>query len=133
MDISTHKEITLYIENAHESLNVAKLNLENDFYSAAINRAYYAIFYAANAMLATKRLNRNKHSGVLAAFRQHFIKTKILSLELSDTYGRVMEDRHVSDYELITAISIEDARIDIEETQNFLRVVEVWLKKEGWL
>ena len=54
MELSTHKEIVLYMENAYESLDVARLNLDNDFHSAAINRAYYAIFYAANAMLATK-------------------------------------------------------------------------------
>ena len=68
MDLSTHKEITLYMENAYESLSAARSNLDNDFYSAAINRAYYAIFYAANAMLATKKLNRSKHSGVSSTF-----------------------------------------------------------------
>lgn len=56
MDETTRKEVALHIENAHKSLNVAKLNLDNDFHSAAINRAYYAIFYAANALPATKKL-----------------------------------------------------------------------------
>ena len=133
MDLSTHKEITLYMENADESLRAARLNFDNDFYTAAINRAYYAIFYATNAILATKNLNRSKHSGVLAAFRQHFVKTKLISSELSDIYARVMEDRHVGDYELISDVSEEDVRTDIEESQKFLDVVNAWLKKEGWL
>ena len=65
------KEVALYIENAKEALRAAQLNLDNDFYTTAVNRAYYAIFYAANAfLLATKKLARSKHSGVLAAFRQ---------------------------------------------------------------
>ncbi len=133
MDLSTHKEITLYMENAYESLSAARLNLDNDFYSAAINRAYYAIFYAANAMLATKKLNRSKHSGVLAAFRQHFVKTKMVPPELSDTYGQVMDNRHVGDYELYTGVTKEDVEVDIERTQEFLDVVNAWFKKEGWL
>lgn len=54
MDETTRKEVSLYIINAEEALSVAQLNLANDFYAAAINRAYYAIFYAANAILATK-------------------------------------------------------------------------------
>jgi hypothetical protein len=73
MDGVTLKEVALYIENADEALSVAQLNLDNDFYAAAINRAYYAIFYAANALLATQKLARSKHSGVLSVFRQHFI------------------------------------------------------------
>ena len=88
MDEATRKEVALYIENADESLSVAQLNLENDFYSASINRAYYAIFYAANALLATKKLARSKHSGVLSVFRQHFIKTELLPSELSVIYGQ---------------------------------------------
>jgi uncharacterized protein (UPF0332 family) len=30
----------LYIENAHEMIEVAKSNLGNDYYSSACNRAY---------------------------------------------------------------------------------------------
>ncbi len=87
MDEIALKEVALYIENANEALSVAQLNLDNDFYAAAINRAYYAIFYAANALLSTKKLARSKHSGVLSAFRQHFIRTGLLSVELSEIYG----------------------------------------------
>ena len=87
MDESTRKEVNLYIQIAKESLSVAQLNYDNDFYAAAINRAYYAIFYATNALLATKKLARSKHSGVLSAFRHHFIKTGLLSSDLSEIYG----------------------------------------------
>lgn len=133
MDEVTLKEVALYIENADESLIVAQLNLDNDFYSAAINRAYYAIFYAANALLATQKLARSKHSGVLAAFRQHFIKTKLLSPELSEIYGQVMEDRQEGDYEIITATSKEDAVIDVAQARQFVDEVRAWLKGERWL
>lgn len=62
-------EIKLYLEAAHESLAAAKLNLENDFYSVAANQIYYAVFYAATALLKTKSLSFSKHSAVLSAFR----------------------------------------------------------------
>jgi len=133
MDEATLKEVTLYIENANESLSVAQLNLENDFYAAAINRAYYAIFYSANALLATKKLARSKHSGVLSAFRQHFVKSGLLPSELSEIYGQVMDDRHEGDYEIITATSKEDAEIDVQQARQFVDVVSEWLQREKWL
>ena len=133
MDEITLKEVALYIENAEESLSVAQLNLDNDFYAAAINRAYYAIFYAANAVLATRKLARSKHSGVLAAFRQHFIKTKLLSSELSEIYGQVLDDRQEGDYEIITATSQEDAVIDLSQARHFVEEVKAWLRRERWL
>nr|MBC8447516.1 HEPN domain-containing protein [Chloroflexota bacterium] len=50
------REVALYADRARQMLVVAACNLDNAFYASAINRAYYAIFYAANAMLATQGL-----------------------------------------------------------------------------
>ena len=133
MDEMSLKEITLYLEHADEALKVARLDMGNDFYAAAVNRAYYAIFYAANALLATQQLARSKHSGVLAAFRQYFIKSGLLPAELSDIYGQVMEDRQESDYEILTALEKKDAEMDIEQARYFVDEVKKWLRKEGWL
>ncbi len=133
MDEITRREVALYMEHAEEALHVARLDLENDFYAAAVNRAYYAIFYAANALLATGKLARSKHSGVLAAFRQHFIKTGLLPVVLSEIYGQVMEDRHEGDYEILTALAKEDAEIDIQHAQHFVEEVQAWLQRGKWL
>jgi len=127
------KEITLYIENAREMLEVAQNNLANSFYSSSVNRAYYAIFYAANAVLATKGLARNKHSAVMSVFRQYFVKTGIFDAELSKIYGDVIEDRNEGDYELDVSITLEEIKADLEGAKRFVEEVEKWLKQEKWL
>ena len=133
MEENTRNEVRLYLENARESLAVARLNLDNDFYAASVNRAYYAIFYAANALLSTRQLARSRHSGVLAAFRQHFVKSGEIPTELSEIYGQVMDDRHEADYELSDILSKEEAGEDLVGAKQFVDEVEGWLKKEGWL
>jgi len=80
------REILLYIEHAHQMLEVATHNIAGGFYSSAINRAYYAIFYAANALLAIEGLSRSKHSGVIAAFRERFVKPGLIEVEYSRIY-----------------------------------------------
>ena len=60
------REVELYMERAHETLEVAAHNLDDGFNAASVNRAYYAIFYAANAILSTEGLARSKHSGVIS-------------------------------------------------------------------
>ena len=69
--------ITEYLARAHRVLKTGNLALADGDYITAVNRAYYAIFYSANALLTTKGLERSKHSGVIAAFRQHFVKIGI--------------------------------------------------------
>jgi uncharacterized protein (UPF0332 family) len=126
-------EVTLYMENAREMLMVAAHNLENDFYGSAVNRAYYAIFYAANALLRTAGLVRSKRSGVIAAFRQHFVKPGLIEVEYSRIYERVMDDRHTSDYDVEASIEPERTVTDLEDARRFVDRVEQYLKGEGWL
>ncbi len=131
--VARRREVKLYIEHADEMLRVAAHNLSQGFYSTAVNRAYYAIFYAANALLATRGLSRGKHSGVIAAFRQYFVKPGLIEVEYSRTYGRLMGDRHGADYDLETDVEPEQAAVDIENAHQFVARVRQYLQQEGWL
>jgi uncharacterized protein (UPF0332 family) len=127
------QEVTLYIQNALEMLDAARILLQNGFLSSAINRSYYAVFYAANALLATKGINQGKHSGVINAFRQNFIKTGLIDQEYSRIYGRLMEDRHESDYELGSLIDQQTTNMDLEDAVKFVNEMREWLKREKWI
>ena len=129
----SRQEPRLYIEHTREMLDVAAHNLANDFYSSAVNRAYYAIFYAANALLATQGLSRSKHSGVIAAFRQHFVKPGHIESEYGQMYAQVMDDRHSGDYDVMTSIEPERAQVDLVYAQRFVNRVICYLQEEDWL
>ena len=129
----TRREISLYMGHAREMLDVAAHNLEHDFYSSAVNRAYYAIFYAANALLATRGLSRSKHSGVVAAFRQHFVRPGYIESEYGRIYGQVMDDRHSGDYDVESAIDPDRVKTDLADARRFVDRVERYLQEEGWL
>ncbi len=133
LSASARREARLYIRNAHEMLEVAALNLSEDYHGSAVNRAYYAIFYAANALLATQGLTRSKHSGAIAAFRERFVKTGLIEVEYSDLYGRVMENRHVSDYEIEVPVERQVATRALDDAQRFVERVEQFFQQEGWL
>lgn len=131
--INRRREVALYMDHARQMIEVAANNRDGGFYASAVNRAYYAIFYAANAMLSIQDLARSKHSGVISAFRQHFVKTGLIEAEFSDIYGLVMDHRHVSDYELELSIDNQQAESDLLDAARFVERIERWLKQEGWL
>lgn len=84
-------------------------------------------------MLSTQSLARSKHSGVISAFRQHFVKPGLTEPEYSDIYGLLMDHRQISDYELELTISDQQAESDLQDAARFVDRVESWLKQEGWL
>jgi len=50
------------IEGARDALARARYNLDGGFFGVAVNRAYYAFFYAATALLLTLNTTRSKHA-----------------------------------------------------------------------
>ena len=85
-------------EKSLESLEAARRDLSAESLSFAINRAYYAVFYAVSALLLEEGHRFQKHSGVRAAFNQHFIKTQRLDRKGGDLYNRLFRDRQEGDY-----------------------------------
>lgn len=90
--------ITYWLGKASESLAAANDEFTAGRLTFAVNRAYYACFYAVSALLLGKELRFKKHSGVRAAFRQHFVKTNVVSDEDGRLYDELFESRQRGDY-----------------------------------
>jgi uncharacterized protein (UPF0332 family) len=81
----------------------------------AVNRYYYAAFHASRALLATLDLDSARHSGVIALFQQHFVKTGRFPTDTARALPRSFEKRLSSDYSDFVEIEAEDvARIRAE-------------------
>ena len=122
-----------YLEGARNALQGAQYNLDGGFDGIAVNRAYYAFFYAATALLLVLDITRSKHAGVLAAFREHFVKAKVFSIEDSHAYGSAFELRNVADYEMLGQIDSTQAQAAVESAQGFVERSEIYLTGRGYL
>ena len=122
------EEMPEYMDYSRRALRTAHLAFDDDDWVGAINRAYYAIFYAANAVLELEGLERSKHSGVLGLFRQRYIKTGLIEPEFSVIYGKAFESRSEGDYERTKFPSQADAQQAIEGAQRFVERIDRFLK-----
>ncbi len=86
------------MDQAAEALQDAELLLEAGRHRSAANRLYYAAFYAAVAILLTRRLEYSRHSAVIASFDKEFIRTGVLPKEYSRTLHRSFNERQQDDY-----------------------------------
>jgi len=123
--------VAAYLTRSHEDIDTARLLLANGRYKVALTRAYYAIFYAASAMLLSEGIKRSKHSGVQSAFRQSFIKSGVIEAEYSDIYGAARDARELSDYELWFMPAEEFAEIIIADAERFVARMERYLREAG--
>jgi len=124
-------EVQLYLDRARQELRAVEINIREELYTVAISRAYYAMFYSVSAALASVGVARSKHSGVISAFRQHFIKTGLIEPEFGDILGVSFDARQESDYDLIPAIDRELALKRLEDARRFVERIETHLKGAG--
>lgn len=133
MSDSNQALIRLYIDAAREALEGAQYNLDGKYWAIAASRAYYACFYAVSALLLTKDIHRSKHSAVLAAFRQEFVKPGLVETEYSDSLGRAFETRQIADYDLAGEIDESEAGARLSDARRFVVRVIQYLEHGNYL
>ncbi len=105
---------------ALECLEDARWLLEGHRAAAAVSRAYYAMFHAAEAaLLAQLGLEFSSHGAVQAAFGKHFAKTGRVPRRLHHLLTKAFEARQEADYELAATFSLEEARRRVAEAEEF--------------
>lgn len=124
------KELVRYrLNQARDSLNDAKYLLDGKCsIQSIINRSYYAMFYAALALLQTIGKVPSKHTGVIGLFDTEFVVKEIFPKDLSEMFHRAFELRQSSDYRVLKLPSIETTIHLLEQASTFVKKVEEYLK-----
>jgi len=92
------KLVDYKLVKARNTIVEAELLINNKMWNAAVNRIYYACFYAVNALMVNHNLNARKHSGVIQMFGLHFIHTGIITKEAGKFYSILFDMRQSGDY-----------------------------------
>ena len=120
-------EQTALVGKAHRSLEAARLLHSHGQAEFAVGRAYYAMFYAAKALLLGDGLTFSRHSALISAFGERFSKPGRLPAHLHRYLIRAAEVRHLGDY---TTGSVSDDEIEeqIRRAEEFLAAAEQLLR-----
>jgi uncharacterized protein (UPF0332 family) len=86
------------MEKASATLEQARLLLGARHYDGAADRAYYAMFYAASALLAQRGLQFRSHQGVHSAFGKEFAKAGAVDVKYHRMLLNAFELRQIADY-----------------------------------
>ena len=98
-DQARSEVIAFWLERSDEALASALAELDAGRLAFAVNRAYYACFYALSAVLLAEGRKYVKHSGVRAALHGRLIRSGRLDASWGRIYDRVFENRHRGDYQ----------------------------------
>jgi uncharacterized protein (UPF0332 family) len=115
------------LDKASHSIRAAWALLAMDEADIAASRAYYAMFYAAEALLFEEGLAFRKHSAVHAAFGRQFAASSRLDPRLHRWLLDAFDTRNRSDYGVDAGIRAQEVKDLIERAETFLAECQRYL------
>lgn len=119
-DQARSEVIAFWLERSDEAVASAFAEYDAGRYAFAVNRAYYACFYALSAVLLADGRKYVKHSGVRAALHHQLIRSGRLEPSWGRVYDRVFENRHRGDYQELVVFEAAHVRELSGEAAEFV-------------
>ena len=116
--------VTYRRQKAKDTLNAARVLLDSESLSAAVNRVYYAVFYEVMALLLAKDLKPTTHTGTKALFNQHVIKAGLVNASWGRFYSSIFDHRQEADYTDFVELDSVKVRQWFNQASEFIACLE---------
>jgi uncharacterized protein (UPF0332 family) len=127
-DESRFEMVKYRIDKAHETLKEAKYCADGDMCVVAVNRLYYACYYAASALLLKNGYECSSHKGVKAMLNLHYVATGKFDRNVAKILSQLYESRQSGDYDDFVYFNHDDYA-DLEpKAKIFITAVESLIK-----
>lgn len=129
MTSNERRELVAYrINKSKETFSEIDLLIQNKLWNTAVNRLYYACYYAVIAILIDRKIETLTHSGARQMFGLHFIKSGILEKDIGKFYSQIFDLRQTGDYEDFIDFSQDQVLDLIVPAQQLINQIEAILK-----
>lgn len=124
--------VSYRLEQAQIALDDAiYLNAGGRSPQSIVNRCYYAMFYAALALLQDIGKAPTKHSGIISLFDTEYVLKGIFPRELSKNLHKAFELRQSSDYKVRPVLSEEQVKEEIDNASRFVEAVKSYFQQSS--
>lgn len=106
-------------EKAQQFLRSAAVLIEIGDYDSCVSRAYFAMFYAAQAALLAER-GRLPEQGMRTAFAERFVASGRLPRRASESLNRAYDEQQLADYSHQFATTEAEAERTLGEAEAFV-------------
>jgi uncharacterized protein (UPF0332 family) len=120
-------EVRKYLEKADHALRVAEDLARIGHVSDATSKVYYAMFYAAQALLRSEEIDVIRHASVESAFGFYFAKTGKIDPRYHRMLIRARTAREIADYDLQEEEDSQTAQSRIADGKEFVAAIKALL------
>ena len=117
------------LDKAIDTVEGAEILLDHGKTDIAAGRAYYSLFYIAEALLNEKGLQFKEHGKVIGAYGKEYAKSNLLDPKFHRWLRLGFDTRLVSEYQPDTNIEAAVVSDMINQAREFLEAAREYLEK----
>ena len=132
LSLENRKALVAYrYQRAQETLSEVSFLNQQGYYNTAVNRLYYACYYAVTALLIKHGISPATHAGVKQMLGMRFVATGRLPREIGRIFSLLFERRHSSDYDDFAYSSAEEINELMPNAEIFISAIGELLENDG--
>ena len=113
-----------WLARAQNALSASEALVSKELFDDAISRAYYAMFYAAKALLIRDGVSAgSKHSAVVSAFGREYAKKGKIEPRYHQMLIEDFEWRQKADYDVFWHADRETAQGRVTDAREFVSLI----------
>jgi uncharacterized protein (UPF0332 family) len=119
-----NEEVARYLSRADRALDAAETLARAGFLPDAASRTYYAMFYAAQALLKSEGIDVTKHSAVESELGYRFAKTGRIDPKYHKMLINARKIREMADYDIYEEIVEPAVSLEVQEGREFVAAIK---------
>jgi uncharacterized protein (UPF0332 family) len=129
IDEKDRKAIVEYrLQQAFETIELAKFLLSNQKLVTAVNRIYYGMYYSLTALALAYGFETSKHGQLIGWFNKEFIATKKVDAKFGRILRNAFQNRTKGDYDAFIIFTQQEVEIMLIEMIEFIEELKRMLK-----
>ena len=132
LDDESRKSLVEYrLERAYDTMKEAALLTEKGYYNAAVNRLYYACYYATSSLLLKHKIEAKTHAGVKSMLGLHFVSKNLIPIHIGKILSTLFEKRQSGDYDDFIYCDKEMTDELSVQAQTFIDYISKFVNEEN--
>jgi uncharacterized protein (UPF0332 family) len=117
------------LQQAVETIELARFLLSNNKLTIAVNRIYYGMYYALTALALDNKYETSKHGQLIGWFNKEFIATEKLDAKYGKILRNAFRNRTKGDYDAFVNFTDAEVKQMLKEMELFIEQLKNQLTK----
>ncbi len=123
-DIERDALVKYRLNQAIETIELARFLVNNDKLVIAVNRIYYGMYYGLTALALKDSFETSKHGQLIGWFNKEYISTKKVDPKFGKILRNAFQNRTKGDYDVFVNFDRIEVEIMLDEMSVFVEEIE---------